>query len=523
MRKTLVKQYAENADGNMAMMGGLCLSLILMGAVATIDYSMATNNGGQSQNVADSLSLAAAIQMGKKIEENRGREGLTLPTEIYVEGKEYSAKDLGFAFSGLAEDTDAKVTFKYNLEENEVQATVTGYSKANFMGMMGVDKIPFSSVSTAEFPSPQIQFPVSIAMVIDNSNSMWSDEDPSAPWDQAHYDHHYNIFRNDQRKNHDTSDDMARQVPTGLEKRPPGTKQRISSLRTALTSLNDTLYDAVLGEVDQRYMRTGLIPFNHNFISSKSSRMNWGTLPASKISGMSPSGETDTSRGMDKAWNWLKNEHNQFDSTMRDDLKRYVILMTDGQNTTNRTVQIDKPGSGVWRGQVQRTRNGYTDNSRPCTQRQTRYRNIGEAGRVPYQACVAWGPPRNRWVPPATYWAWTTKRQSARPSDGRNWKEVDWVDRTRHTCDKMHKEGWTVFTIGYALTQGIFQRNLPGRPANEYWATDPTEVAKAKELLEYCATSEEHHITASNAEQLNEAFEEIGREIATDSSIRIKM
>jgi hypothetical protein len=521
MRRNMLQQLGRDEDGNVAMFGALAMALILVGAVATVDYSLATNNRHESQNTADALSLAAAVKMGQIIQKNRSKKGVTPPTDFYAEGKVYTAKELGFEFQGLAEGTDVEITFHYDIENNEVRTVVTGESKSTLMTSIGVETLPFSSESTSEFPSPELQYPASIAMVIDNSNSMWSDEDPSADWDQDHYDREFSKAR--KHNGHSASDEIARQVPTGTEKRPAGTEQRIVSLRTALTSLNSTLYETVLGQVDQKYLRTGLIPFNHQYISNKASSMNWGTLPAGKISGMSPSGKTDTSRGMDKAWDWLRNEHYKYDAEIRDGLKRYVILMTDGQNTTNRTVQVDKPGSGKWRGQEQRTRGAYTDRGRPCTRRETRYRNSGEAGRTSYSACVAWGPPRNRYVPAKTYYRWVTKYQATRPTGGKDWKEVDWVDRTRHTCDKMKEEGWTIFTIGYALTPGIFQRNLPGRPPKEYWATDQHEVAKAESLLDYCATSEEHAIKAQNANQLNEAFEDIGETIASDTTVRIKI
>ncbi|MGB3455097.1 MAG: Tad domain-containing protein, partial [Litorimonas sp.] len=239
MKKTLLKRYAQEKDGNIAMMAGIAIATILVGSVAAIDYSLAHNNASESQNVADALSLAAAVKIGKEIEKNRTKKGVKPPTDMYAEGVTYTAEELGFSFQGLAEDTEVEITFKYNMEENEVRTIVTGYSQSNFMNRLGQKSLPFSSESTAEFPSPELQFPASIALVIDNSNSMWSDEDPSAPWDQAHYDHHYNEFRKNQRKNHSTSDELARQVPTGRESRPAGTKQRIASLRTAMTTLNE--------------------------------------------------------------------------------------------------------------------------------------------------------------------------------------------------------------------------------------------------------------------------------------------
>ncbi|MEM7728359.1 MAG: vWA domain-containing protein [Pseudomonadota bacterium] len=522
MMKSVLRRYETDERGNVAVMAGVAMSALLIGAVATVDFSMASNNQAESQNLADAMALAAAVKIGEQVKTLGHTKGKVKPTDMYVEGTVYKAKDLGFDFHGLSDGTDVDITFAYDLDNNEVRTVVRGQSQASFMSRMGIKSLAFSSESTAEIPTTELKHPASIALVIDNSNSMWSDEDPSAPWDQAHYDTQYNKFRYQQKKNHSTSDMLARQAPTGLEKRPTGTQQRIVSLRDALTSLNTTLSNAVADDPDQKYLRMGLIPFNHNFINSKKSNMGWGTIPAAKITGMSPSGETDTSKGMDKARSWLWNEHNKYNSDIRSGLKRYVILMTDGQNTKNRTIQINSPGSGKWRGQIEEVTPGRWHTDRPCIRHETRYRTSGEGGSTPYQACVERGPGTKRWIPEKSEWKWKTYRQATKPTEGRNWKEVDWVDRTRHRCDEMRKKGWEVFTVGYALTPGIFQRNLPGRPPQEYWATNQSEVDKAKDLLQYCATDKDNFLEAENAEQLKEAFEDIGASIANDSILRIK-
>ena len=498
----VVRDFAKDTRGNIAMMSGIGMTVVLIGVASAIDYSMASNNRHETQNMADSLALAAALQMGRDGTENLQSQ------RMYAEGRKYTGKELGFSLEGLHNGTDVEVEFIYDLDTNEVRTIVTGKAQASFVRFMGVDYIEFTSESVVEFPGKDLQHPASIAMVIDNSNSMWYDEDPSAPWDEDH-------FKNN-----------ARTVPTGLETRPSGTQQRIKSLQKAFTALNDALEDSVGDDPSQRYLRMGLIPFNHNFIGGKSSRMNWGVVPQNKINRMRPSGETDTSKGMAKANNWLKNEHTRYATEIRDDLKRYVIFMTDGHNTRNSTTRVNSPGSGLWRGQVKVERDGRWQTYRECLKYETRRRtgSGGESGPSTgtYRVCVKRSEPKKRWIPPKSYWQWREIRQTTRPTDGRNWKEIKRVDRTRKLCDDFASRGWTVFSVAYALQPGVYQRNLPGRPPQEYWGVSPDEVDEARSLLEYCATSPEHFLSANNAVQLRDAFNEIGISITNDTKMRIK-
>ena len=85
----------------------------------------------------------------------------------------------------------------------------------------------------------------------------------------------------------------------------------------------------------------------------------------------------------------------------------------------------------------------------------------------------------------------------------------------------MKKNGWEIFSVGYALQSGVYRRNIPDRPPNEFWGVSPDEVAQARDLLEYCATSEDHFILAVNAQQLEQAFNDIGDSITNDTGIRV--
>ena len=512
MSKRFTK-FSRDERGNVAIITGVSIVGVLIGVGAAVDYSIASGNASQAQNIADSLSLAAAIAYVENDHE------VPKAGEFYAQGVTYTPDQLGYEFAGLAEGSQVSITFQYDLNSNQVVAHVSGDSKTTFSSIVGKEKLPFSTRSVSLFPGKDLSHPASIAMVIDNSNSMYYDENPSAAWDQKHYDQEYKKFRKN--KNHDEADALARQEPTGKEKRPSDTTQRIVSLKAAMRNFNTYLDDAIGGDEDQRYLRMGLIPFNHDFIKDKRRNMNWGIIPENKISGMSPSGETDTSRGMDQAQNFLKNEHSRYDSEIRDALKRYVILMTDGNDSVDRSIQVDSPGSGLWRGQVRRTRQAGWRSSSDCTRYETRYRDRGEGGRQSYRACTKRGPKKKHYQEAKEYWQWQNIRQRNRPTEGRGWKEIEYQNRTRHRCDQFKAAGWDVFTVGYALKPGYYQRNLPGRPPREFWGFSPDDIKEATSLLQYCATTPDHFILAKNASELNTAFEDIAASIADDTAIRI--
>ena len=87
----------------------------------------------------------------------------------------------------------------------------------------------------------------------------------------------------------------------------------------------------------------------------------------------------------------------------------------------------------------------------------------------------------------------------------------------------MKDKGWEVFTIGYALQPGIYQMNLPsGSGDAKYWGVSPDDIEKATDLLRGSASEPANFILASNADQLEKAFEDIGLSIAQDIQLRLK-
>jgi Flp pilus assembly protein TadG len=510
----LVKKFREfgtDTDGNIAMMTGLTMTAVIIGVASAVDYSLASNNRQKSQDIADSLALAAALRI-----EQDGVENLKSMT-VYAPGKTYSGKELNLNLPGLVDGTDISVEFVYNLGENEVTAVVKGKSQVNFMQFAGVDGLDFTTSTTVEFPAAEFRHPASIAMVIDNSNSMWFDETPAASWDQDHFDNQVSLYQ--RHYDYDLAVNLARQVPTGRERRPSNSSQRMDSLKAAMISLNETLSTNIDENPEQRFLRMGLSPFNDGYVKSKESPMNWGVIPETKINAMVPSGGTDVSAGLDVATNWLEAEPSRYEAEVRPDLKRYIILMTDGQDTSNTMAYINKAGTAIWRGEVKRQ--GHPS-SRQCLETEQRTYTTWWGATRTETTCVKWETDEEARDNSRSGWYPQIRRQTSRPDEGRNWQEVEEVLRTHKLCDSYKEKGWDVYTVAYALQPGVYYSNLPGRATNHVFATSPQDVENARDLLKYCATSDDHFLSADNAEELSSAFEEIGISIADDTKIRIK-
>ena len=223
-------------------------------------------------------------------------------------------------------------------------------------------------------------------------------------------------------------------------------------------------------------------------------------------------GATDVSAGIQQVDNWFTREPMNFDAEIRDDLRRYIILMTDGQDTSNSVAYVPKAGSQLWRGEVER------GSGKQCKEAEEKKTWWG----AKYMGCTEWETQEEADAASGDTWMEQNRRQASKPTVGRNWKEVEKVSRTKRLCDGFKDAGYDVYTVAYALQPGVYYTNLADRDANHTFAVSSEETDAAKELLEYCATTPSHFLTADDTEQLNTAFEKIGETIADDTAIRIK-
>jgi len=261
----LFKTFVRDEDGNI---------------LATTAISMVSILRGQSIADASALYAATYVRSHGTAPKNKD-EGLI---------GQYTAKELGYNYSGLGQGDaeDVTVTISYDDLNNEATATVEGQTMPFFSQILGKDNLSFSAKSVVKY----------------------------------------------QNVSHDA-------IP------------RIDALEASVKSFMKTLDDLVDDQSKtpegQRILRTGMLAFNSNTISARTVNMNWGTISDANINSMQASGGTDSSSPLRTARDWMKLEDAIHKSEHEKAPLKFAIFMTDGVNTSGETVWEPKDDTGYWR------------------------------------------------------------------------------------------------------------------------------------------------------------------------------
>lgn len=264
---------------------------------------------------------------------------------------------------------------------------------------------------------------------------------------------------------------------------------KLASLEASMKQFMDVL-DGV--NTDQNdIFRSAMFPYSQDYYGSYSSidsdgvipgkviDPDWGTLTDGEINAMSTLYGTDSSGALEDAQQAFAGENAEHlaKNDAADPLK-YMIFMSDGSNNSSYECKTEN----VW---VDGDDEYWIDTYRGWNTRYNSYRRWFD-----------------RWV---IYY----------PATDGGFEDQEVCTNDYHadvqsvaSCNAMKDDGVTVYSVGYSL--------IPG--AN---GVSASEIARAKKLLEDCASSEEHYILADNASELDAVFEEIGEEII-EEVIRIK-
>ena len=468
----LLSRFTNNKEGNLTVTFALSLTLVVIGVGAATDFSALSAAHSKAQSVADSTALAAAVYI---------RDNDRPPTneaDGYLDGVTYTAAELGLSFNNSVEGGDEGVTIRVDYDDNakETVVTVQGATNPSFTSVFGKDRLPFSSRSVVSYLDIDNKFPASITLVLDNSGSMQFDDKPAL---NVHsFRHFYSCFRNNRWRtcfyDHNHGE------------RPPGATIRLDGLKNSVETFQADLSDRLGVEDDssRRTIRMGMLPYSSDIIADGTVEMDWGYLPVGTdggtvgIRGMRADGGTNSSPPMSTAQEWLENEDafhtseaERTGSEDKDPLK-FAIFMTDGQNTVGNR-EIVPGNTGKW-------------------YRETSPGNFSQSG-------------------------------SALPgyTEGSLFLLTD--QETLEACTAMKADGVTIFTIGYALEEsGDFLVNGWGNyePERTIFISDTVQSA-AYSLIQDCASSPDHFITAADAGSLESAFDEIQNAIV-EELIRIK-
>ena len=309
--QSLLKRYKRDEGGTMALTWALSLTVMLGAMGAAVDFAMLSNADSQSQSIADTTALAAAIYV-----KNHGMPPSN-STDGYVDGVPYTAEALGYEYKGWVKNGDLGVTIQVDYDDNAKEATVTvsGDTTPMLMQVMGYESLAFKAQSIVSYLDVDEKFPASIALVLDNSGSM--------AWDDQLAENAY------PHNGHWHGDSPAGAIP------------RIQGLKTSVNTFTSELQSRLGTETDggQRTIRMGMLPYSSDIVAAGVVNMKWGYITPSEVNVMTPSGSTNSNPPMAEAKIWLsgedtyhENEAADHGDTYKEPLK-FVIFMSDGQNT----------------------------------------------------------------------------------------------------------------------------------------------------------------------------------------------
>jgi Flp pilus assembly protein TadG len=466
----LAHKFRQDEDGATALAFALGLTVMLGAIGAGMDISVANKSKSMAQHLGDSVALNAAAYIRDH------DEPPSSDTEGFMDGKYYNASDLGYDFGGLVQG-DVKIKVVYDMDEGEAVTTVSGATQTTFTSFFGFEKFDFSSSSTVKFKSSQLQQPASVIVVADNSGSMHFHDKPTP-------------FNN-----------SGQPVPRW------DTEARIDGLESAVGILVDEL-EAVGGDqsnpAKDRYVRMGLLPYSDLVLSATKVDMKWGYLSDFEINRMVPTNGTDSSPPMTEAENWMTNESNVHDVETGKAPLRYVVFMTDGQNTTKHWVADDEASQfrrqgcfgQNWSDPLGCTYDVHTGYNYVTFDRAWLDRNGYE--NTPDSTIESWGYQEGKY-------------------------EVLGDSITLAACTRMKNQGIRIFTIGFALDEGRYfegEWHDDSNPSNDhlrsrvdnYYNQNSTASTNASALMSGCASPGDFTL-ASNNQSLDAAFANIGLKI----------
>jgi len=479
---SVLQRLKRDESGITAISWALSITVIIGAMGAAMDLAMLSSADARSQSIADTTALAAAIYV-----KTNGRP----PTaEGELTAGIHTAASLGYKFKSFVENGANGVDIEVSYDDNakEVTTRVTGKTNPILVQILGFDELNFTAESVVSYLNIEDKFPASIALVLDNSGSMqFDDRLPSTIENEEVTFPCIRINRFGQ---------FFRSTCTGTHRhgvKADGAKIRLDGLKSSVIKFQNDLRDrlGVEDENDRRTVRMGMLPYSSAIDEDREVPMNWGYLPEGNpnnddddeaernIHGMRADGGTNSNPPMARARTWLQDE----DSAHNDEAERtqteekeplkFVVFMTDGQNTVG-DYELEEGPTGRW----------HRENS------------------------------DGTWI--------SRDFQFNNSLEGTLRLLTD--EQTVESCRIMKEvENVTIFTIGYALEDsGEYRVNGWNNQHDDDLVNIGESVRSAAfNLMNSCASSPEHFISAANADQLETAFDEIQNAIV-EELIRVK-
>lgn len=464
---SIIRNYKQDVRGSVPMMTAISM-IVMIGAVgAAIDYSTGTREQGRTQDIADSIALKAAafVREHDRAPLQSDKDGLQAGT--------YTAAELGY--NNLKAASDVTFELVYDMDSGEARVSASGKSPTSFSQAMGYKSITIKSNSTASFVEKAVRDVASIALVLDNSGSM--------AWDAEQAEYRYGSWRS-----------------------PSGAKTRMEVLKTSVSSFMSDLRTLVGSGSDQRIVRTAYAAFSGKNVTPKRA-MAWQTMTDSELNSMRTSGGTYPDYAMRQANTWMTGEDRVHQQESGKTPLKYVIFLSDGENTQENQEWEEKSGTQKWRQEYRRREYWrYSKWSRWNVGWWYDYTRTG----------TGQNRPDNK---EGTDW-WYRSNYSKYEYDYEPWVEGDWSRPTDvallAACNNLKAQDVKIYAIGFALEAGKYMSG-----SNSYAEIDQETTDHAYEALRSCATDDDTFIIAKDSADLEDAFATIGEDIM-EEVIRVK-
>ncbi len=474
---TALSRFGREENGNIAMMFAFCITMCVGIAGAAVDFGVLSSAESRSQQIGDAVALSAAVYVRNKSGNPEDREDGGIPP-----GR-HTAASLGYDFTSLVKGgaDEVFIDIEYDQTNSEAVVSVSGKTETTLWRALGKDELDFRTVSVVSFEDVQVNDAASIVLVLDNSGSMNFDDRP------------YTVNS------------------SGNRVEPVDAVRRIDALESTVMDFINYISPLVGDQSNDKnkMVRTGMLAYNSDTITERTVPMGWRFPTESQVTAMEAQGGTNSAPPLDTAREWMLGtdspttgedyHHNQMNG--RTPLK-FVIFMTDGINSGDEE-WFDQEDTGEWR-QLECRRSGnyvFTDNCRYWYETQ-------ETQPTSYQGDYSYG---------------------GRQYRGYEWTEGQWEIPANHhslaDCKSLKDAGVRVYTIGFALEEGLYEWN------GTYWNQEEQAFtqrgiqtsekrSQAYSFLTACASEGKFRV-ASDADSLQEAFNSIGQDIV-EETIRLK-
>lgn len=319
--KSKVRHFADNKHGNFGILAAVLIPVILAAVATSMDISKLLSDKSKLSSALDAASLATASALTNgditALEAQnfamRIASGQISSTLSEAQVKELKASLIATVTSqgsGSKKDYTVKVTGRFTSQ----LLAFSAFHSAGNRAVVG------SSTATSQ---AQTATAISLYLVVDESGSMsWPTNtvDNSKPYGCYIYP----------KERWGWWDDSVYSSPCYVSK--------IGSLKTAAGELFKQMDAIEAADSTNQLVRTGVVSFNHQVEGQ--SDLNWGTKNARNYVlnlPIKPMGGTDMSEALDEANTALndKAEANVQAAKGNKTFKKFIVLMTDGENTGN--------------------------------------------------------------------------------------------------------------------------------------------------------------------------------------------